>query len=438
MRVRTAGRFEQIRRHHGREHSSDDEREEHSDGRGPAKLKEVLADNAAHEGRGKKNGDQCERCRDNGQPGTGAFVFLDLIGLTGAWNLKTPDATGWDRVAAPAYNDGLAFPAPTPAAAVGANLDRNWGGTLALNYMFSEDMLSVGAKYYRISVTEADAFGNPFGTPHFLSDGLSWDKAVPTPPFGADIVPVSLGPFTVGTENNLFLIPYDLEGDWDDGQYHAFLNTNDSRWNDPTKRHLVTVEVFDAAGQRLRPNGTPPTGLPGAETTAPFTFRRRFQQTGPTNNVPFAALTHMFWWDNRLLQAEITHLNKDGSIFSSECLFLGGSPNSTFGIGYRAYHPNEMFQLSHSISWRRGLGNADGATGDLLASSSFNVGVPPAPPGDSPTNEFHEMLRTDLEETRMKCAFTVFLGIGSKIFDGNSLNGQSLQRTAAFALEIGS
>lgn len=376
-------------------------------------------------------------CRDNGEPGTGAFVFLDLIGLTGAWNLKTPDATGWDRVAVPAYNDGTAFPAPTPAAAVGAPLNRNWGGTLALNYMFSEDMLSVGARYYRISVTEADDFGNPVGARNYLTDGVSWDKAVATPT-GIDVVSISLGPNTVGTENNLFLIPYDTEADWDDGQYHGMLNTNDSDWSDPTKRHLVTVEVFDASGQRLRPTGTPATGLPGTETTAAFTFRRRFQQTGPTSNVPFAALTHMFWWDNRSLEAEIIHLNKDGSVFNSECLFLGGAADSTFGIGYRAYHPNEMFHLTHSITWRRGLGSALGSTGVLLASRGTNAGVPPAPPENSPTNEFQEMLRTDLVPSRRKCAFTVFLTVNSKIFDGNSLNGQSLQESAAFALEISS
>jgi hypothetical protein len=377
-------------------------------------------------------------CRNNGEPGSGAYVFLDIIGDTESWNLKTPNATGWDRVAAPGYNDGLVFPASSPAAALGANLNRNWGGTLKLNYKFSEDMRTapVNARYYRISITEADATGAPVGAPNYLSAGLSWEKSEPDGMGGVNIVPVVLGPFSAGGQDNLFLIPYDADADWNAGQYHGYLNTTDPRWSDPTKRHLVTLEVFDAAGTRLRPTGTPASGAPGAETTAPFTFRRRFQDLGPTANVPFAALTHMFWWDNRDLQAQIAYLNKDGLVFSEECLFLEGTPASTFGIGYRAYHPEEMFQLAHTIWWQRGLGTAAGATGYLLPSSSLNVGQPPAAPGDSPTNTFAQMLRTDLDPTRTKCAFTVFLSISSKTTDGDYLGNGNLWRSAAFALEI--
>ena len=388
-------------------------------------------------------------CRDNG-PNDGAYVFLDLIGDTESWNLKTPNADSAVSVGAPGYNDGLAFPSATPAAAVGALLNRNWGGTLKLNYKFSEGMRLIGAKYYRISVTEADANGDPVGDRHYLPAPPEWEKSVPDGLGGADIVPVSLGPNTVGGENSLCLIPYDNGpapngGDWNAGQYHGYLNTNDVRWNDPEKRHLLTVEVFDDTGKRLRPNGTPATGLSGNEGTANFTFRRRFQDLGPTANVPFGALTHMLWWDNRVQVASIEYLNKDGSVFNSECLFLTGFDNSTFGIGYRAYHPNEMFQLSHSIWWQRGvppvpLHSPDDSTGVLLASSSVNIGQEPplgSSPGNSPTNTFAQMLRTDLVPTRTKCAFTVFLNIGVKTFDGENTVLSNVQKTAAFALEIG-
>ena len=95
-----------------------------------------------------------------------------------------------------------------------------------------------------------------------------------------------------------------------------------------------------------------------------------------------------------------------------------------------------MFQLSHSISWRRGLGSAAGSTGSLLPSSSVNVGKPPAAPGNSPTNTFAEMLRTDLDPHRKKCAFTVFLDISAKTFDGEVTVTPNVQDTAAFAIEI--
>ena len=388
-------------------------------------------------------------CRNNGDPGSGAYVYLDIIGNTESWNLKTPTATGWDRVASPAYNDGLAFPASTPAAAVGANLDRNWGGTLSLNYKFSEDLKGVGARYYRISITEAAGNGSPTGTRHYLSDGLAWKKSVVV---GTDVEIQSenLGPFTEGGNEYLFKIPYDADADWQAGQYHGFLNTNDLRWQEPTKRHLVTVEVFDAAGTRLRPTGTPATGLPGSETQADFTYRRRFQDLGSTSVVPFAALTHMFWWDNRPLTAEIEYLTLNDTPSLGECQFLASGENSIFGIGYRAYHPNEMFQLGHGISWKRGLGSV---TGTLLASSSVNVGQPPAPAEKSSTNTFHEMLHTNPSDsfdpsnpTKLsypddphrlkKCAFTVFLTITAKTTDGAGFGNPSIEDTAAFALEV--
>ena len=382
-------------------------------------------------------------CRNNGEPGTGAYVFLDVIGDTESWQLKTPAATGWDRVAAPAYNDGLVFPAAAPADALGANLNRNWGGTLKLNYKFSEDMRTapVGAIYYRIGITEADSTGAPTAAPNYLSAGLSWEKSVSDGMGGVDIVPVVLGPFSVGTQDNLFKIPYDADGDWNADQYHGFLDTTDARWSNPAARHLVTLEVFDAAGTRLRPTGSPASGATGAETAAPFTFRRRFQDLGPTSPVPFAALTHMFWWDNQALEAVIEYLNKDGGLFNEECLFLLGTAGSTFGIGYRAYHPNELFQLAHAISWQRGvppvpLHVPNDSVGYLLLGASNNVGQPPAGPGNSPTNTFADMLRTDLEATRKKCAFTVFLSISSKTTDGDYLGNHSITRSAAFALEI--
>lgn len=373
-------------------------------------------------------------CRNN--PG-GAFVFLDLIGDTGAHELITPDADGPDSVQTPISNSGLVFPVPGPK---GHN--RNWGGTLKLSYMLSEGLQNVGAKYYRISVVEADAAGNPVGTRHYLNAGLSWNKAVPVGGGGVDIIPVSLGPTSAGTgadtQNFLYQIPFDTnpDTDWNDGQYHAYLDTTDPRWNDPEKRHLVMLEIFDKDGQRLRPTGTPATGLGGPEIEAAFTYRRRYQETGPTAEVPFGALTHMFWWDNRNVVADIVSLYKNGLHYNAECLFFGGTPDSTFAVGYRAYHPEEMFQLRHYIWWRRGLGSTAGAVGILQPSISSNVGKPPNLPGMSATNTFGDMLRLDLDPTRLKCAFTAFLSIWNKRTDGDDLGYDHKGDTAAFVLEI--
>ena len=369
-------------------------------------------------------------CRDNGARDD-AYVYLELIGDTEAWLLKTPDSTGWDRVAAPAFNDGLAFPSTNPAVTT-APFDRNWGGVLKLYVKFSEGLRDVGAKYYRLSVTAADASGNPVGPRNYLGDGLSWEKSV-----GAGVtVPVSLGPVPVGAQNHLYLIPYDADADWDADQYHAYLNTNRIEWSDPNVRHLLTLEVFDDAGRRLRPNGTPATGQPGVEIEAPFTYRRQLQDEGPSTNVPFGALTNMFWWDNRPAVADIEFLVKNGLMFNAECQYLQGVADSTLSVGYRAYHQNPLFHDAHSIWWYRGSGSTAEHT-DTLTQSSSNVGQPPALPGSSGSNTFAEMLRTNLEPSRLKCSFVVNLSVWVKTFDGEVTLGYLNAGDAwAFSVEI--
>jgi hypothetical protein len=364
---------------------------------------------------------KAQGCRHNDFPGEGAFALLQDIGLTESYHLNTPNATGWDRVAVTSYNDGLAFPAPNPAAALGAFLDRNWGGTLALRYHFSEEMRNApaGAKYYRISVTASDGSGNPVGPRTYLSAGLSWKKYV-----GINVDTQSLGPSTVGSESNLFMIPYDADADWHSGQYHGYLDTTEFA----NGRHLVTLEVFDAAGAQIKPSGA---AGPGAGRA--FTFRRWFQPVGPTANVPFAALTHMFWWDNRKAHAEIIDLRMNGSESSAQCQFLEGPGSSTFSVGYKAYHDQPMFLLNHSLWWRRGLG---GPSAYLVNTSPYNVG--PAL-GVSPSHTFGFMLGAfpPSFSAVKKCTFTLNLYVNVKTTNGfGTLDGLDGWDYGSFALEI--
>lgn len=363
-----------------------------------------------------------------------AFVYLNYVGGTGAWDLHTPDADSAVGVATPGFNSGLV----SPNGATGVNGNRNWGRTLPINLMIGEGMKTVGARYYRLSVTVANGSGGPVGTRHHADAPVSWKKAVPDGGGGVNVVPVALGPQTVGGQDALYTIPFDSDGDWDDGQFHALLDTQDSRWSNPDMRHLVTVEVFDDSGRRLRPQGTPATGLGGNEGTAAFTFRRRYQDLGPTAEVPFGALTHMFWWDNREVFGRIDQLIRNGLVFNAECLFLGGDPGSTFAIGYQAYHPRERFQRYHDIWWRRGLGSMPGNVGWLESQNTNNVGLVPAGPQPSSTDSFAEMLRTDLEPTRLRCAFTVFLTVYNRRTNGADLSFPHVNDSAAFVIEIDS
>lgn len=401
-------------------------------------------------------------CRDNGGPGD-PFVYLDEIGDTDSSLLNTPDQDSASSVMTPPANGGVAFPTGGPAG--NGSHDRNWGGTLKLAIMFSESMRTIGAKYYRVSVTEADANGDPVvgEIPQPVITVPAWNKAVAVPG-GVDVVPVSLGPNSTAApdvpRDSLYEIPYDgdlgTSADWESDQYHMHLDT--TLWNDPvppgapdpvqnagfpTKRHLVTIEVFNATGQRLRPNGTPYSGLDGIappagmEIEAGFTFRRKINDTGPTNMVPFGALSHLFWWDNRDTVSKIEDLRMDGLKSDEQCQFLNGTNDSTFGIGYRAYHPWELFQRNHRIWWKRGL---SGGSDFLQTPISVNVGVPPAAEGASPTQTFGHMLNhpvpTPPPPPRTKCAFTVFLRTTNKRTDGDNLSYSHAHDSAAFAMDV--
>jgi hypothetical protein len=351
-------------------------------------------------------------CRGNPFPGVpGAFVLLQDIGATESWRLKTPNQDTWDSVLAPAYNDGLLDPVATAVAAKGNYHNSNWGGTLALRYHFSEPLRGVGGIYYRVSVVGADSSGNPTGARSYFATALSWlyFEIVGT---DINVQSESLGPLTVGGEANLYRIPYDADHDWQDGQYHAFIDTT-AFAND---RYLIMIEIFDGAGNRLRPNGSP-----GPGTDAAFTFRRWYQRIGPTANVPYAALTHMFWWDNRPAVAELTGTLRVGGVQSGgQCQFLLGQVGSDFSADYRAYHQNEMFILQHNLWWKRGIGVAPGTTGDLSPAAPSprydNVGKPPAAPWTTPTASFGAMLGP---ETR--CSFALNLHVDVKTTNGSGV-----------------
>jgi hypothetical protein len=386
-------------------------------------------------------------CDQTGEGGGDAFVFLDLIGDTESHELTTPSSTGWDRVAAPIATSGLLFPNLGPQGHL-----RNLGGGVELTFIFSLGMRdpAVGAYYYRISISEADANGNPTGTRFYYGDGLAWEKVV-----GADIVPESLGPVAKGGESNLYRIPYSDEAWVGSVRYHALINTLAANLNtppaadlaSPATNRLVTLEVFNAAGERLRPLGAPASGQSGAEAAKAFKFRRWFQPGGSvgddTVEVPFAALSHLFCWDNRPPVADITRLVMNGLTSDEECQFLEGPATSEFAVEYRAYVADQRFQEAHSIGWLRGLNAsaANGGVGSLPTPlSPANVGEPPALPATSGSNTF-ELMLTRLDPPNppvvlQRCSFAVTLTTYAKTTNGENFNYPQAQETAAFALAI--
>ena len=383
-------------------------------------------------------------CRgDDTPPVPGAVVFLELIGDTESNQLESPAPNGWDRVNTPAFNSGLLFPA-TAAAAKGVLRNCNLGGTLNLLYRFSEPLRGVGAKYYRLTVQPADVNGNPTGTAQRIGPPNSqWRKfRFSEGSIQVVAVPLAAGPVASG-ETDLWTIPYDadLKGDpavseeWLANQFHGQIDT--TKFTDG--KYLLTVEVFDAAGQRLRP-----TGADGAGTEAPFQYKL-WQKSAGTDlfpSVAFAGLTHMLWWDNRFGVGDIEGVDvTDSPTPVGTCLFLRGPATAKLMIRHRAYHPEPMFFHNYSLTAFRGLEGAVNSppaivNGNLpVPDAAANAGKPPAAAALSTGTEFSALLGT-----HPRCSFAVNLTMSLKTTNGyvsGFLYQGNLRDTVAFALEIG-
>ena len=375
-------------------------------------------------------------CGDGGDPRIpGAVIYLDAIGATDAYQLKTPASTGWNRVAAPGFNDGLVFPEPSAAVAKGQVKNANWGGTLSLRFWFTEPCRDAGVRYYRVGILPADANGAPVSgaTPTYLAppNGGKWQKLV-FGPGGLDVVSQPLGatPADVGGKTDLYKIPYDGDlnhatEEWRDNQYHAELPTNahaDGRW-------LLTLEVFDAAGNKLRPQGTPAVASEPASTESRFAFKR-WEAPGTPDvflDVPHAGLTHMLWWDNRPGTGDILGV-KGGLSTIGACQFLSGPGTTSLQVDFIAHHPVSMFQLNHGLTWYRGI---NGGSGPIPVAAPFdNEGTPPATGASSNGVSFASLLGPETS-----CSFAMHLNMALKTWNGfGQIYPGSVREVAAFAI----
>jgi hypothetical protein len=193
---------------------------------------------------------------------------------------------------------------------------------------------------------------------------------------------------------------------------------------------MLILEVFDAAGARIKPNGA---AGPGAGK--PFEFRRWSSDT-VTANVPFADCAHLFWIDNLKVFGDIEDLRQNGVRNSDECQFMSGTPNDQFSIGYRAYHVNgisntDSFMYWHTITWQRGL---NGATGNLApeVSPTTDAGEGGAA-AQSGSASFGTMLGIN-----KRCSFSVTLSVYAKHWNGGTrISAYDYYETASFALDQG-
>jgi len=364
------------------------------------------------------------------------FATLQAIGGTPSYQLTSHyggenagidlTQTGAFSVLAPPSNGGL----------VGSD-DAPWAKTLSFLLFFHPDLKNIGAKFYRLSVVAADSTGAPAGgaSPEVILNPVAWQKFVFV---GSNwqVEAAALGPNTKVTGGNtiigLFEIPYNADALWLGGQYHQWLDT--TRYADG--RYLLILELFDSNGDRLVPQGVP---LSGTDKAAAFSFLRLLTANGPgsTARVPFAALTHLFWFDNRPCYGNIEDLEQDGAASTSQCQFLRGNANSLFQVGFRAFHatiampPPRTFMSGYSLTWHKGLNGPSGILetgGDVNQPSTLLAGAN----AKTPAQTFAQLLGTSTA-----CSFAVNLDVICKHTNGSGhIYEYDVHQEAAFALSI--
>lgn len=360
-------------------------------------------------------GRACDPGSDVPDPGTN-FVMLENIGYIPSWKLDSPVQDSEFGLSSANAGDGL----------VNHNYTgQPWGQTLSFRLKFSEG-LKPHAKYYRVSVVKANGSGDPDGVPQVLTDPVAWSRWKWV---GSQLQTeaVALGPNVVGGNSGLYTIPYESDapdGGWLWFQFHQSWKTT---LHDNAK-HLIIVEVFDAAGNRVRPAGATDAGI-----DKPFTFRRWSSETN-TDAVNFAALSHMFHVDNVACYGDIVALRKNDAAIEGSCLFLTGCSGDKFTVRFYAFHANK-FMHSYNLWFVRGLNDTSGTieNGTTNAPST----VPPVPsPLNAANAKAAEKTFGDMLGSHPKCSFAIELRVYPKHTNGfGIITGYGASDTAAVALE---
>jgi len=391
-----------------------------------------------------------QTCHQQPPPPGNDIVALQAIGLTNTWDLNSHwnGADGAHKDLTQVGDYSLATP-PADAGLLNPN-GNPWGATLNFLLYFDPGMEALGAYYYRMSVVQADGNGNPLNgaKPTPILNSVTWDY-FQTVAGITSIVPENLGPNASG----LFRIPYNADHEWLGDQFHQYLDTTTlpngvSGTGPGNGQYLVVVEIFDNAGNRLIPQAAAKTGPTDHQKA--FNFIRLLTEGSPgtTSNVPFAALTHMIWADNRQVVGEIdyfaTKVNGVETQGSQECQFLTAPGDGLFEVGFRAYHqvqgdtpyppaphPTRTFMNNFELDWEEGLNGPSGVLasgGDVDQPSTRNTGNPAESPGVS----FSTLLGS-----QRACAFAITLHVWCKHTNGiTHLSQYDREVPAAVALSL--
>jgi hypothetical protein len=397
------------------------------------------------------------------------YIAFQAIGQTNTYDLYSnwaPAVGGVDQMQA---GDMAMIPLVTDAGlTVGDGAPWATQLPLLLNYDPALQYIENSPFYYRFSVVQAGANGAPLNgaAPVPLLTQIAWsyfDTTTDPVTIGSQL----LGPFTVNGNEGLYQIPYFGEGnpDWLGNQFHQVLDTTGLKNNIPggppagNGQFLLILEVFDAGGNRLVPGDS--AAPLASDTVSGFTFVR-LMDAATTANVPYNALTHVLWVDNRPLGGGIEYFMNSNGV--QVCQFYQEDATTPFYVGFEAYHtvmcdqnspiPSASFMAGFSLTWQEGLGGTSGTLasgGDTNWGSGCSVSIGNAvstaigpltgPPFTVPVVTFGQMLGTDpvTLQPLTACSFAINLNASPKHTNGSgTIIGYGLSTDAAVALSDGS
>jgi hypothetical protein len=310
-----------------------------------------------------------------------------------------------------------------------------WGGTLALQMQFDPRLRADGiASYYRWSYKfDGDTDFSPITAPvnhRYMTVTYS--------PLEIHLHTVPLGPFTVGSEKNLFEVPEPYPGDgWVNindpyDRPFGYFDSTDNHYSPfsytdvlPRRSGMCTLllEMFDASGKFV------PCGNNGVG--GPFVFvlpelsgppSEYTSVLGPNNITPAGQLAFRVLIDNNDTAASIDGVSVEGH-FADKCGILHYSnAGEDVGISFHATHPNDYLTWSLGVS----LGFHGGVASEGGSSSS-----PPEP--ENPLVRTVSQLFDGTGCT--DGAFAINLYTAARATDGYSRQSQyDRSASAAFAL----
>ncbi|WP_419179939.1 hypothetical protein [Aureisphaera galaxeae] len=364
----------------------------------------------------------------------------------------------YDRIG---LTDASAFGDVWPMTTTVDDYKRPFGGTPSIYMGFGSDLPNNGIYYYRWSYRKkTDADLTPVG-----------DSYKPVPPTGGAVHKgydfqfldsnndvqigansVKLGPFSVGGNDNLYIIPpqqptmapFNVPEDsplWHEQTYNMRTIAFDSTTLGGDGLYEFKLELFDQAGNLLSniPRDTfkiPQHNNAGLSRNAPDQYLE-----DPTGNVISGgtadAYNMLMRFDNESCDADIFTINVNGSPASLDCCgFVNYKPNgieATLEITFEATHPNDFAVFSFGVvkGTCGGVGNAnahgmviDSAMGYTLSGGIYSKNFTPS-----------ELLGECYDDGEGKAAFGQNLNVYTMATNGWSRVKRDAHRSAAFALE---